>query len=53
MILLGGEHKLSTSYTKDIDVGINEIGLELMLEYFVSIESLDEQTPADISIETL
>ncbi|UZO28620.1 uncharacterized protein OCT59_022137 [Rhizophagus irregularis] len=36
--LLGREHKLL-----NIDVGVNEIGLELMLGYYVSIDSLDER----------
>ncbi|CAB4404654.1 unnamed protein product [Rhizophagus irregularis] len=36
-----GEHKLS-----NVDVGANEIGLELMLGYCVSTNSLDEyRTP--------
>ena len=28
---------------QNIDVGVNEIGLELMLGYYVSIDSLDER----------
>ncbi|CAG8714583.1 5013_t:CDS:2 [Funneliformis mosseae] len=36
--LLGGEHKPS-----NIDLRTNEIGLELMLGYCASIDSLDER----------
>ena len=30
-------------YIQNINVGANEIGLELMLGYYVSIDSLDER----------
>ncbi|PKC55537.1 hypothetical protein RhiirA1_503177, partial [Rhizophagus irregularis] len=45
--LLGREHKLL-----NIDVGVNEIRLELMLGYYVSIDNLDETLVWSVGIST-